>query len=199
VFSAPAIDGLKASSGPLGKLYSAYVRMINKIPVINKTKRSKPFKKEGYEYKIFKVDGEVYSYRSKIKRLDENIFKQIHGEIDRITYGSKLFNSHFKAYIKNDERDYLIWEESFKNNQGNFHISGHFRIFKSKENIPGICIEERNGIVTQSFCVLSFRGSTYQSVQKLLEDIDNYQDYIEPLNIFFKDFNSKEKNRFITV
>jgi len=187
------IDGLKYNSRILGKFYKTYKRTIGRIIFLKKNKRLKPFSETGYEYKIYNINNKIECYKSHIIRLDENIFKQIQGEISRTTSKNKSFTSYFKGFIKNKKCDYLIWEESYKNEEGNFHITGHYKIQPiDSKDIPGICIEERNGKIINSFSILSFERTTYTSVQNLLINKNFYKDYLTHLNIDYDKIIGKQ-------
>lgn len=195
------IDLLKNNSGTLGKVYNAYTRSVGRIVFLKKKNRQKPLEKTGYEYKIIKIDNKILAYKSKIVRLDQNYwFKRVQGEITRVSGPNKSFTSYFKGYLKN-EMSYLIWEESYKNEKGSFFLTSHFKIPKdSIKDIPGITLEEKDGIVTPSFTILSFIKTPYSSVRKLLKDEKLYIEYMSQLNF---DYNSIKagtaENNFISV
>lgn len=192
------IDGLKNNSGLIGRLYNWYTRGFGRFYFLRKKKRSKPLQKTGYEYKLYVINNKIEAYRSEILRLDENRFKRIQGEIKRVTAPNKAFTSYFKGLIKNKEKDYLIWEESYKNEEGHFHLTSHFKLTnQDSEDIPGISVEEKNGKIYNALTILSFSSIPYTSVQRLLKDKNYYKDYTIPLNIDFDNINGTQ-NQFIT-
>ncbi len=195
------VDALKNNPGTIGKIYNAYTRSIGRIIFLKKNRRQKPLEKTGYEYKICKIDGKIRAHKSRIIRLDQTfLFKRIQGEITRVSGPNKSFTSYFKGFLKN-EMKYLIWEETYKNEQGSFHLTSHFKMPENNsKDIPGITIEEKDGKVIHSFTILSFTGSAYPSVRKLLRDKKFYTEYTSQLNF---DFDSIEagsiENNFISV
>lgn len=192
------LDSLKNNSGIVGKYYNNYTRGLGRLYFLRKKQRSKPFKKCGYEYKIYVNDGKVQAYRSEIIRLDENRFKRIQGEIKRVTAQNKVFTSYFKGLIKNKEKNYLIWEESYKNETGHFHITSHFKLTDyHDDDIPGFSVEEKDGKIKNALTILSFSSTPYTSVQRLLKNKNHYKAYTQPLHIDF-DTIVGEQNKFIS-
>lgn len=195
------VDILKNSSGTLGKAYNAYTRSFGRIVFLKKKNRQKPLEKTGYEYKIIKIDNKILAYKSKIVRLDQNYwFRRVQGEITRVSGPNKSFTSYFKGYLKN-EMNYLIWEESYKNEKGSFYLTSHFKMPRNNEqDIPGITLEEKDGIVTPSFTILSFIKTPYSSVRMLLKDEKLYKEYMSQLNFNFNSIKpGTTENNFISV
>lgn len=194
------VDYLKNDSGTAGKIYNRYSRTLGRIIFLRKAKRRKPLEEEGYEYKIYNEDGQIKAYKSKVVRLDQNFyFKRIQGEISRVTAPNKSFTSYFKGYIKNAELDYLIWNENYRNEKGSFYLTTHFKIptDENEKDIPGITVEDREGVVTRSFTILSFTSPSYPSVRRLLRHKDFYKDYLSQINISY-DTIPENENNFIT-
>lgn len=192
--------GLSNHSGAAGRLYRRYIRIISRL--FKKKNPTKPFGAKGYEYKMYKVGDHVESYMSEITRLDETHFNFVQGEINRVIGEDDFITSYFKGYIKNDDRNYLVWEESYEKDKNNVHITGHYKIPKNDEDdFPGICIEEKGGVITKSFSILSFKESfLYSSLQKLLRDEGHYEKYTSQFGINYNDIDANsEENTFIRM
>ncbi len=192
------VDLLKNNDGIIGRIYAGYSRLIGHIFYSKKLHKALKFK--GWEYKIYIFEGKVSCYRSDIVSLRQTFFGGIiQGEMNRKHLSKNSHNTYFKAYIKRENTNYLIWEERFRGKEGNLHISAKYKLSdQCDSDSVGISIEQHEDKIVQSLSLLSFSKRSYAAVSTMANQNKEVAKYLTSFCINIDNI-SDESNKIITV